>query len=195
MKKSKMLCFAVVFLACLFALWGCPKKAQMSASQETAAEADAKAGEERKAAEAAAAVKAAEEARLAREARLAEESQARELAAAAATGLKPIYFDYDRSVVRGDATAVLKANADWLKAHPQARIRIEGNCDERGTKEYNLALGQRRAAGARKYLTDLGVSAGRISLLSYGKEKPSCTDQTEECRQKNRRGDFVVMAE
>jgi peptidoglycan-associated lipoprotein len=87
---------------------------------------------------------------------------------------------------------VLEANADWLKTNPEAKVRIEGNCDERGSKEYNIALGQRRAANVKKYLTDLGITAGRISLLSYGKEKPVCTQEIEECMQKNRRGDVIV---
>jgi peptidoglycan-associated lipoprotein len=86
----------------------------------------------------------------------------------------------------------MHANVEWLKAHPQAKINIEGNCDERGTKEYNQALGQRRAASAKKYLTAMGLSGGRFSLTSYGKEKPICTESAEECRQKNRRDDFDV---
>lgn len=195
MKKSQRFYFAVVLAAGLFALWGCPKKAEMTAAQETSAGTAVKAGEEQTAAEAAAAAKAAEEARLAREARLAEEAQARERAAVAAAGLKPIYFDYDRATMRDNAADIMKANADWLRAHPKVTIRIEGNCDERGTKEYNLALGQRRGANAGRYLTDLGISAGRITLLSYGKEKPLCTDRTEACWQKNRRADFIVMIE
>ncbi len=89
----------------------------------------------------------------------------------------------------------MKANAEWLKANPKARIRIEGNCDERGTIEYNQALGQRRASSAKKYLTDLGISAKRITLISYGKEKPTCTEHDEACWQKNRRDDFVVVNE
>ena len=89
----------------------------------------------------------------------------------------------------------MKNNADWLKAHPRARIRIEGNCDERGTREYNQALGHRRSASAKKYLTGLGVSARRITLLSYGKEKPVCSGHDESCMHQNRRDDFVVMTE
>ena len=85
----------------------------------------------------------------------------------------------------------MKANAEWLKANPNVKVKIEGNCDERGTIEYNQALGQRRAASAKKYLTDMGISGKRISLISYGKEKPVCTQSTEECWQKNRRDDFV----
>jgi peptidoglycan-associated lipoprotein len=110
----------------------------------------------------------------------------------AAEGLQPIHFDFDRSFIRDDAKPVMQANADWLKANPKVKIRIEGNCDERGTIEYNQALGQRRAAAAKKYLTDLGISTGRISLISYGKEKPVCTASTEECWQRNRRDDFVA---
>jgi peptidoglycan-associated lipoprotein len=72
------------------------------------------------------------------------------------------------------------------------KVRIEGNCDERGTIEYNQALGQRRAAAAKKYLTDMGISAKRISLISYGKEKPVCSQSTEDCWQKNRRGDLIA---
>ncbi len=89
----------------------------------------------------------------------------------------------------------MKENAEWLKAHPQAKVRIEGNCDERGTIEYNQALGQRRAASAKKYLTDMGISGSRISLISYGKEKSSCTESTESCWQKNRRDDFTAVSE
>ena len=109
-------------------------------------------------------------------------------------GLQPVYFDFDQSFIRDEAKAVMKANAEWLKAHPQSNIKIEGNCDERGTREYNQALGQRRAANAKKYLTDMGISGRRILLVSYGKEKPACTESTESCLQKNRRDEFVVVS-
>lgn len=114
-----------------------------------------------------------------------------ERAPSAAESLKPVYFDFDRSHIRDDARAVMKANAAWLKANPSVKIRVEGNCDERGTIEYNQALGQRRAAAAKKYLTDLGVSGSRISVISYGKEKPSCRQSSEDCWQENRRADFT----
>ena len=103
-----------------------------------------------------------------------------------------MYFDFDQAFIRQDARAIMKANADWLKAHPKVKIRIEGNCDERGTIEYNQALGQRRAASAKKFLTDLGIPGARISLISYGKEKPVCAENTEACWQKNRRDDFIA---
>ena len=118
-----------------------------------------------------------------------------ERAASAASGLQPIYFDFDRSFVRDDAKAAMKANAEWLKANPKVKIRIEGNCDERGTIEYNQALGQRRAAAAKKYLTDTGIAARRISLISYGKEKQICKEHTEDCWQKTRRDDLVAATE
>jgi len=119
--------------------------------------------------------------------------EVKEKAPAAAAGLQPIYFDFDKSFIRDDARAVMKANAEWLKANPKVKIKIEGNCDERGTKEYNQALGQRRATSAKKYLTDMGIAANRVSLISYGKEKPVCNDSSESCWQKNRRDDFVAQ--
>jgi peptidoglycan-associated lipoprotein len=192
MKNRSLVHVLILLTMSVFLLWGCPKKAEVASApeappeirQEAApAEDAAKAAEEQKAA-AAAAAKAAEEAKAA--------AEAKERAAAAASGLQPIYFDFDKSFIRDDAKAVMKANADWLKANPKARVRIEGDCDERGTKEYNQALGQRRAASAKKYLTDLGISAKRISLISYGKEKPVCTESNEACMQKNRRDDIVV---
>jgi len=89
----------------------------------------------------------------------------------------------------------MSVNAQWLKTNPNVKIRIEGNSDERGTKEYNQALGQRRATGAKKYLVDMGISAKRISIISYGKEKPVCGEATEGCWQKNRRDDFIAVTQ
>lgn len=105
--------------------------------------------------------------------------------------LGPIYFDFDKSFIRNDAKPALQNVADYMKKNRDTNIRIEGNCDERGTSEYNMALGDRRATSAKKYLTDLGVDANRVSTLSYGKEKPMCTEHNEGCWQKNRRDDFV----
>jgi peptidoglycan-associated lipoprotein len=164
----------------MLVLWGCPKKAEVTSTQEAQKEAAPEAAKEAPKVEQAAPAK--EEVK---------EAPA-ERAAAGAAGLQPIYFDFDKSFVRDDAKPVMKANAEWLKANPKVKIKIEGNCDERGTKEYNQALGQRRATSAKKYLTDMGISAGRISLISYGKEKPVCTESTEDCWQKNRRDDLVA---
>jgi peptidoglycan-associated lipoprotein len=167
-------------LVSLLALWGCPKKAEVTATPEAQKEAAPAAKEEQK-------PEAVKE-----EAKPEVKEEAKELAAAAVTGLQPIYFDFDKSFIRDDARSIMKANAEWLKANPKVKVRIEGNCDERGTKEYNQALGQRRAASAKKYFTDLGIAARRISLISYGKEKPICAEHNEECWQKNRRDDFVA---
>jgi peptidoglycan-associated lipoprotein len=107
-------------------------------------------------------------------------------------GLADIYFDFDRSDIRPDAKQTLEENARWLKVNSRGRIKIEGNCDERGTTEYNLALGQRRAEAAKRFLVASGVDASRISTVSYGEERPVCTDHQEGCWSKNRRDHFVV---
>ena len=117
----------------------------------------------------------------------------REGKAPAAGPLKDIYFDFDRYDLKPDARATLKANADWLKANPSARAEIEGHCDERGTNEYNLALGAKRAQAARDYLITLGIAKERLSTKSYGEELPVCKEQNEGCWQKNRHDRFVVI--
>jgi peptidoglycan-associated lipoprotein len=191
MKRTTVVLLTLILVLSVFAFYGCPKSADVSSAPESQPQVDdaAKAAAEKQAAEDAAA-KAAADAAAAKAAE--EEAAAKERAAKEAAGLKTIYFDFDKSFVRDDAKAVMKANAAWLKANPKAKIRIEGNCDERGTIEYNQALGQRRAASAKKYLTDLGVSGNRISLISYGKEKPVCQESTEDCWQQNRRADLVA---
>jgi len=108
--------------------------------------------------------------------------------------LKEVYFAYDSFDLRPDARATLKTNADWLKANSSARVEIEGHCDERGTNEYNLALGAKRAQAAKDYLISLGIPAARLSTISYGEELQVCKEQTEDCWQKNRRDRFVVTA-
>ena len=110
----------------------------------------------------------------------------------AAGPLKDIYFDFDRYDLRPDARATLKADADWLKANPSVRAEIEGHCDERGTNEYNLALGAKRAQAAKDYFISLGITKERLSTKSYGEELPVCKEHTEECWQKNRHDRFVV---
>jgi len=108
--------------------------------------------------------------------------------------LKEIYFDFDKYDLRADAREVLKASGAWLKGNAGARVEIEGHCDERGTNEYNLALGAKRAQAAKDYLVSLGVAAGRISTISYGEELPACKEKSEGCWQKNRRARFVVIS-
>jgi peptidoglycan-associated lipoprotein len=105
--------------------------------------------------------------------------------------LKEIRFDFDSYDLTSEARAILQANATWLKANPSANVEIEGHCDERGTTEYNLALGAKRARAALDYLVSLGIPATRIRTTSYGEELPLCKESTENCYEKNRRGRFV----
>jgi peptidoglycan-associated lipoprotein len=108
--------------------------------------------------------------------------------------LADAYFDLDSSSIRDDARASLTANATWLKRWTNTRINVEGHCDERGTAEYNLGLGERRAAAVKAYLVELGVPADRVVVVSKGKETPFCTDSNEACWQQNRRGHFILTA-
>jgi peptidoglycan-associated lipoprotein len=112
----------------------------------------------------------------------------------ASSPLQEIYFEFDRYDLRADARETLKANAGWLKSNPWARIEVEGHADERGTNEYNLALGAKRAQAPKDYLTALGVSAERVSTISYGEEIPVCREHSDGCWQKNRRGRFVIQS-
>ena len=102
------------------------------------------------------------------------------------------YFDFNKADIRADARAALAKTADFLRNYPQIRVTIEGHCDERGSTEYNLALGDRRAGAVKQYLVSLGLSADRISTVSFGKEKPFCSQSNEACWQQNRRGHFVL---
>ncbi|MGH7930117.1 MAG: peptidoglycan-associated lipoprotein Pal [Candidatus Binatia bacterium] len=107
--------------------------------------------------------------------------------------LKDIYFEFDSHSLNADAREILRANANWLKTNSSARAEIEGHSDERGTNEYNLALGARRAQTAKDFLATLGIGADRLSTISYGEEIPTCKDASETCWQRNRRARFVVL--
>jgi peptidoglycan-associated lipoprotein len=174
----------------MLALWGCPKKTEISAVPETPRE-------ETPVAAAPAQPAAAAPAQPEQKAEVAKPvvEEVKEQAAPAPAGLRPVHFDFNQALIEAEAVEIMKANAEWLKAHPQIMVRIEGNCDERGTIEYNQTLGQRRAAIAKKYLTDMGISGNRILLISYGKEKSSCDQSVESCWQKNRRDDFTVVTD
>lgn len=106
--------------------------------------------------------------------------------------LNDVTFNFDSAALSESARATLRANADWLKSNAAARVQIEGHCDERGTAEYNMALGAKRAQAAMDYLATLGIAANRLSTISYGEEIPACKEKTEECWSKNRRARFVV---
>ncbi len=105
--------------------------------------------------------------------------------------VKDVFFDYDKYDIRPDAQASLQADAQWLQQHPNVNFTIEGHCDERGSTEYNLALGDNRANATKQALVQLGVNPNRIKTISFGKEKPFCTESNEACWQQNRRGHFV----
>lgn len=107
--------------------------------------------------------------------------------------LSDVYFAYDSIELSDNAREILRANADWLGENPRAKVEIEGHCDSRGTIEYNLALGAKRANAARDYLASLGVSSDRLTTISYGKELQVCQEETESCWADNRRAHFVVM--
>ncbi len=106
--------------------------------------------------------------------------------------VKTIHFDFDKSVIRPGDAKILDANAKWLTANANYLLLIEGHCDERGTNEYNLALGDRRAKAAMNYLVAQGIQANRITTISYGEERPVCTEKTEACWAQNRRAQFLI---
>ncbi len=179
MQRTKNILGVLILTIGMLGIWGCPKKTEVSSVPVASEAAPAKS-------------EAVAPAPIREQEAAARTEEERAPAHAPAAGLQPVYFDFDQSNVRGDAQAVLKSNADWLRANPKVNVRIEGNCDERGTREYNQALGQRRAQNTKKYLADLGIPANRITLISYGKEKPACSESAEGCWQRNRRSDVVA---
>jgi len=115
-----------------------------------------------------------------------------EQAASAAAGLRDVFFGYDSWTISDDQRQALNRDADWMRSNASAMVKVEGHCYERGTSAYNLVLGEKRAKAVRNYLVELGISANRLSVVSYGKERPSCLDHAESCYQQNRRGHLAV---
>jgi peptidoglycan-associated lipoprotein len=194
MGKSKAWVFGALLLAMLLVLGvSCAKKTVTMEAEPM---------EEEMAAEDAAAQQAAEDAAAAREARLAKMSEAerqREEAAMMAEEARMrafvdehIHFDFDKYDLKPKAMMILDEKAAYLREHPEVRVLIEGHCDERGTNEYNLALGDRRANSAKNYLVRSGVAESRITTISYGEEQPLCMEHAESCWWKNRRAQFQV---
>jgi len=130
-----------------------------------------------------------------REKALQEEAARREAAAREAASktvsLEPVFFDFDQWSIREDQKEVMAKNSQWLKSNPNVKVRLEGHCDERGTAEYNLALGQKRAEGVKSFLEGLGISSQRMATISYGEERPLDPGHNEEAWAKNRRVDIV----
>jgi peptidoglycan-associated lipoprotein len=110
-----------------------------------------------------------------------------------AQNVKDVYFDYDKSDIRADQSATLQADMLFLNQHPNINFTIEGHCDERGSIEYNVALGEKRAGAVKNALTTAAINASRANVISYGKEKPFCTESNETCWQQNRRAHFVYQ--
>ena len=112
----------------------------------------------------------------------------------ASSPLKDVFFGFDRYDLSDEARTILRANSEWMKTNAAARVEIEGHCDERGTNEYNLALGAKRAQAARDYLVSLGIAADRLSTISYGEEIPVCKETIESCWSQNRRARSVIAS-
>lgn len=112
---------------------------------------------------------------------------------AAIPEVRDIHFDFDKSDIRPGDARILDANAEWLKSNANARVLIEGHCDERGTNAYNMALGDRRARSTMNYFLSRGISADRVTTISYGEERPLCTEHNESCWSQNRRAHFLVQ--
>jgi peptidoglycan-associated lipoprotein len=106
--------------------------------------------------------------------------------------LSDVFFDLDKSEIRDDARTSLQKDADWMKRWTSTQITLEGHCDSRGSAEYNLGLGSRRATAVKDYMVNLGVPTGRFTVVSKGKEQPFCSEENESCWQQNRRGHFVI---
>jgi len=115
-----------------------------------------------------------------------------EQSASAAAGLRDVFFAFDSFAISEEGRQALARNADWIKSKQGVYVKIEGHCDERGTSAYNMVLGEKRAKAARNYLVELGVAPKQLSIVSYGKERPMCTEHAESCYSQNRRGHVVV---
>jgi len=207
MVKKSFCIFILIFCLGMF-LAGCPKKkVEVSKEQSSAQQSEeARRLEAERAAREAKEVKERELARIKEEEakKLKEQELEKSLVAKKEQGIegvvyesklfKDIHFEFDKYDVRREDEEVLRENAAWLKKNPKMKIQIEGHCDERGTAEYNLALGERRANMTKKYLLSLGISSDRISTISYGEEKPLDPGHNEEAWAKNRRAHIVVLS-
>lgn len=110
-------------------------------------------------------------------------------------GLKSINFDYDKATLTSESRRILGSNADWIKSHAKTSLQIEGHCDDRGSIEYNLSLGERRAKAVKDYMVKLGIEGQRMTIISYGKEKPLVQGDSEQAYARNRRANFVPLAQ
>lgn len=173
--KTMKNCFAAVIMALLVVhAGGCAKKDQMTLAESAVASPPGEAGDEPLATP-------------------ADQQLFGNQGARTSSPLQAVFFDFNRYHIRDDQSSRVVWNADYLKQNPQARLRIEGNCDDRGTTEYNMALGDRRAQSAKKYLVSLGVPAAQLDAISLGEENPLVVGQDEQAWATNRRADFVIL--
>jgi len=185
--SKKSLIVTILILSIALIMTGCPKKTVVKEEPSVKKEEAAKGEAERKAKE----TKAKEEFE---KSMVAKKTPGIEGEVFESSLLKDIHFDFDKYDIRPADAAILKGNADLLKRYHNVKIQIEGHCDERGTVEYNLALGERRANSTRNYLVSIGVSPERISTISYGKERPLDPAHNEEAWTKNRRAHTIITA-
>lgn len=198
MKSNSVIRFALIAIILIFATAGCVKVVKEEAMQKSALPEEKEATVAKK--------EAKEEKPAIKEERVEEQpimAASKEKAEAAIvdemsaitekTGmLLTVYFDFDRFTIRDDMQSILEKNAEWLKKNSNVKIRIEGHCDERGTNEYNIALGERRAQSIKEYIVNYGINPSRLSTISYGEEKPVAPGHDEDSWTKNRRGEFVI---
>jgi peptidoglycan-associated lipoprotein len=187
---NKMVCYGLVTLFAL-ALGGCAPSTANKPDPSSASSSAAKPGADQRAGEGKTGT--ARESTTPGTSSLDQLRDGKSTATPASSPLKDVFFEFDRYDLRADARDTLRANADWLKGNAAARVEIEGHCDERGTNEYNLALGAKRAQAAKDYLVTLGIPADRLSTISYGEEVSVCKDLSEGCWRQNRRARFVIV--
>jgi peptidoglycan-associated lipoprotein len=205
--SRKGYCIAILILCLGIMMTGCPKKTVVKEEPSVQRSEEFRKPEAERAAKEAQ-EKARELARMKEEEAQAKKEQGKEfersLVAKKEPGiegevfesklLKDIHFDFDKYEIRPEDAGILKENAAWLTKYPRVKIQIEGHCDERGTAEYNLALGERRSNSAKKYLLTLGIPGDRVSTISYGKERPLDPGHNEEAWGKNRRAHFIILS-
>jgi peptidoglycan-associated lipoprotein len=190
MRKNLIGCVVVLSVGALVA-GGCAKKDLVKGEEPVSAAQTAPAAKQPAPSQPAAAAPVAETP--AKEAAVKQESKEAAQAAQLQSELEKIYFNFDSAALSDESRNVLTKNAALLGKQPSLKLRIEGNCDERGSDEYNMALGERRAKAAKDYLVNLGVQADRISTVSYGEEKPAVAGHDEASWAKNRRDEFVIV--
>ncbi len=207
MKRNLVIATLLVFaFSSIFLLTSCAKKQLITEEKEMEAppKEAAKVEEEKPAVPAAKEEEMKEEAKIERLKELeeakkeevpVEEEKAWMERRAAKFEAESIYFDFDKSFIKLEYRPVLQEKAAFLKDYPDMRVRIEGNCDERGTNEYNLALGDRRSNSAKNFLVSLGIAADRIEMISYGEERPRALGHNEDSWSQNRRDDFILVRE